>query len=71
MHALLVDVNGTFLLGEFKPDENIYMKIPLGFEKFYPHGGLLFLKWMLYGLKNAAKAFWRLLLGIMNKLGYK
>ena len=38
----LVDVNGALLLGQFKPEEKIYMKIPLGFEKFYPSGGLLF-----------------------------
>ena len=25
----------------------------------------------LYGVKNVAKAFWRLLLGIMNSMGYK
>ena len=71
MIAHLVDVSGAFLLGEFKPDEKIYMKIPWGFEKFYPDSGLLFLKRTMYGLKNAAKLFWQLLLGIMNELGYK
>ena len=40
----LVDVNGAFLLGKFKLDEKIFMKIPCGFEKIYPQGGLLFLK---------------------------
>ena len=69
--AHLVDVNGAFLLGQFKPTERIYMKILLGFKKFYPLGGLLFLKCTLYGVKNAAKAFWNLLLSIMNELGYK
>ena len=44
------------------------MKIPLGFEKFYPLGGLLFFKCTLYGVKNAAKTFWKLLLGIMDDL---
>ena len=69
--AHLVDVNGTFFLGQFKPEEKIYMKIPLGFKKFYPSGGLLFLKHTLYGIKNASKSFWKLLLGIMDELGYK
>ena len=63
--AHLVDGNGAFLLGK------IYMKIPLGFEKFYPSGGLLFLKHTLYGVKNAAKAFWKLMLGIMDEVRYK
>ena len=71
LSAHLIDVNGVFSLGEFKPNEKIYMKIPWRFEKSYPCGGLLFLKRTLYGVKNAAKAFWRLLLGIMNKLEYK
>ena len=30
----LVNVNGAFLLGEFMPDEKIYMKIPWRFKKF-------------------------------------
>ena len=65
--AHLVDT----LLGQFKPKEKLYMKIPLGFEKFYPSGGLVFLKCNLFGVKNAAKAFWKLLLGIMDELGYR
>ena len=42
--AHLVDVNGAFLLGWFKPEEKLDMKIPHEFEKFYPGSGLLFLK---------------------------
>ena len=44
LSAHLVDVNGAFLLGEFKPDKKIYMKIPWGFKNFYPQDGLLFPK---------------------------
>ena len=66
----LVDVNGAFLLGEFKLEEKIFMKIPCRFKKYYLPGVLLFLKCTLYGVKNAVKAFWKLLLGIMNELGY-
>ena len=67
----MVDVNGVFLFGEFKLDEKIYMKISHGCEKLYPQGGLLCLKGTLYGVKNAPKAFWRLLLGIRSELGYE
>ena len=52
MYARLVDVNVTFLLGEFKPEGKILMKIPTGFKKYYPPGILLFLKWTLYRVKN-------------------
>ena len=34
MKAHLVNINGAFLLGEFKPDEMINMKIHQGFENF-------------------------------------
>ena len=47
------------------------MKIPKGFECFYSPDVLLYLRKTLYCLKNAAKAFWQLLLGIMNSMGYK
>ena len=43
------------------------MKILCGFETYYPPAVLLFLKQTLYVVKNAAKAFWKLLLGIMNE----
>ena len=65
----LVDVNGTFLFCKFKPEEKNYMKIPCGFEIFYADSGLWFLKCTLHSVKNTAKAFWQLLLGIMNELG--
>ena len=41
--AHIVDVNRAFLLGEFKENEHIYMKIPKGFEKFYMPDILLYL----------------------------
>ena len=69
--AHIVDVNGAFLLGEFRENEHIYMKVPKGFECFYSSDVLLYLHKTLYGVKNVAKAFWRLLLGIMNSMGYK
>ena len=69
--AHIVDVNRAFLLGEFRENEHIYMKIPKGFEKFYSPDILLYLRKALYGVKNAANAFWQLLLRIMNSMGYK
>ena len=34
MCVYLVDINGAFLLGEFKLEVKIFMKIPHSFEKF-------------------------------------
>ena len=69
--AHIVDVNRAFLLGEFKVNQHIYMKIPKGFEKFYSPDVFLYLQKTLYGVKNTVKAFWWLLLRIMNIMGYK
>ena len=35
------------------------MKVSKGFERFYSSDVLLYLRKTLYGVKNAAKAFWR------------
>ena len=32
--AHIVDVNGALLLGEFRENEHIYMKVPKGFKRF-------------------------------------
>jgi hypothetical protein len=65
----IVDVKGAFLHGEFKDSEVIYMNVPHGFEKFYPDDAVLKLKKCIYGLKQAAMAFWRQLLLCMKSMG--
>ena len=54
----ILDIQGAFLHGLFEDDEQLFMKIPEGFEKYYnPDTELLLLLRTLYGLKNAAMAF--------------
>ena len=67
----LLDVNGAFLLGEFGTEEKLYMKVPEGFEKFYAANVLLLLLKTIYGLKQAAYAFWRKLIEAFWAMGYK
>jgi hypothetical protein len=69
--AHVVDVKGAFLYGEFEDGEKIYIKIPLGFEKFYSSNTVLLLKKMLYGLKQEVMAFYRKLLVTMQNIGLK
>jgi hypothetical protein len=45
--AHIVDIKGAFLYGEFKEGKKIYIKIPLGFERFYLSNTALLLKKML------------------------
>jgi hypothetical protein len=67
----LVDVKGAFLHGTFEDGEKIYLKVPEGFELYYPKGTLLELNKTIYGLKQSAMAFWRELLKCMNNMGYQ
>jgi hypothetical protein len=58
----MVDVKGAFLDGKFEDGSVIYMKVPRGFENFYPEDVVLKLKKCIYGLKQALMAFWQQLL---------
>jgi hypothetical protein len=69
--AHVVDVKGAFLYGEFEEGEKVYIKIPLGFEEFYDCDTVLLLKKTLYGLKQAAMAFYRKLLAATANIGLK
>ena len=68
--ARILDVKGAFLCGKMKPTERVYMGVPQGFEKHYKNVLLLLLA-TLYGLKQAAMAFWVLLLSVMKKMNYQ
>ncbi len=67
----VVDVKGAFLHGEFEDGEIIHMKVLQGFKKHFPEGSVLLLKKCLYGLKQAAKEFWRQLLHAASAMGLK
>jgi Reverse transcriptase (RNA-dependent DNA polymerase) len=68
--AILMDVNGAFLHGEFEKGSRVHLKVPEGFEKCYPGNVVLELKKTLYGTKQAAKAFWLILLNAMAAMGF-
>jgi hypothetical protein len=69
--AHVVDVKGAFLHGKFDNGEKIYIMIPLGFEEIYDNDTVLLLKKCLYGLKQAAMAFYRKLLAAATKIGLR
>jgi len=56
--AYIVDVKGAFLHGDFEDGEKIYMEVPKGFKNYYATNIVLLLLQTLYGLKQAAMAFW-------------
>jgi hypothetical protein len=57
--AWIVDVEGAFLKASFQNGEQIFMKVPEGFQKFYRSYVVLKLLRTLYGLAQAAVQFWR------------
>ena len=59
----IVDIKGAFLRGEFEEGSDpVYLEIPQGFEKYYPKNCVLRLLRTLYGLSEAAMAFWKQML---------
>lgn len=70
-HAEVLDVKGAFLCGVFEDGEQIYMAVPEGFESYYEAGTVLHLLKTLYGLKQAAYAFWIQLLKAFYDMKYK
>jgi hypothetical protein len=69
-HAELLDVKGAFLHGEFDDGETLYMEIPEGFEEYYPAGFIWMLLRTIYGLKQAAVAFWKQLILAFASMNY-
>ena len=69
--AEVMDVCGAFLIPTFKPEHKMYVEVPQGFEKFYPPGVVLLLLKTLYGTKQAALQFWRLLKAAFAAMKYE
>ena len=68
----VLDIQGAFLHGLFEDNEELYMEIPEGFEHYYDSVEyLLLLLRTIYGLKNAAMAFWRELVKCFKSMKYE
>jgi hypothetical protein len=65
----LLDVQGAFLTGEMDPKNQCYLHVPEGFERFYPSNVVLRLLKTLYGLKQSAYEFWKMLVMAMKHMG--
>ena len=68
----VVDVNGAFLLGEFKEgDPEIHMEIPEGIQKSYTkftEPVVAKLKKCIYGTKQAAKYYYNKVVMVMKSM---
>jgi Reverse transcriptase (RNA-dependent DNA polymerase) len=70
-HIDVVDTNEAFLHGEFEDGEITHMELAKGFERFYKQKTVLKLKMTLYGLIQAAMAFWRKVVLVFVSIGFK
>jgi hypothetical protein len=68
-YAEVLDVKGAFLHGLFEDGEQMHMEIPEGFEKCYGANMVLLSLKTIYGLKQAAYAFWKQLLMAFKSMG--
>ncbi len=68
---MVVDVKVAFLHGKFQDGEEIYMKVPKGWEKHYSHESVSKLFRCIFGLKKVAMAFWCKLLKCMKHMKMK
>jgi len=68
MHV--IDVKGAFLLRDFEDNVTIYTEIPQGFKKWYRTDEVWLLLQTIYGTKQAAMAFWRLVNKVMKNMNF-
>jgi hypothetical protein len=71
LFAVLVDVRGAFLLGDWESNREIYMEVPKGWAQYYePDSVLKKLLKTVYGARQSAKRFWILLLKVMDEMHF-
>jgi len=66
----VIDVKGAFLLGDFEDNVTIYMEIPQGFKQWYRTNEVWLLLQTIYGTKQAAIVFWRLVNKVMKNMNF-
>ena len=71
MYVMVYDVKGAFLNGVFKPEHKVYIRVPKGFEKYYPANAILLLVRTLYGCKQSAYKYWLVLVAAWRSMKHK
>ena len=54
-YAVVMDVKGAFLYGEFDEAHKVYMEVPQGWERFYPSNVILMLLKTVYWMSSKCK----------------
>jgi hypothetical protein len=67
--AQVIDVKGAFLKGRFSDEEELYLRIPQGFENYYDKDNVLQLKRMIYGLKKIGISFFERVITSFQEYG--
>ena len=69
--AELLDVEGAFLQGKFADNEQMYIKIHNGFERFYGEDEVLKLNVPIYGTKQVASCFYKTMVEKIKEHKYR
>lgn len=69
--AIILDVEGAFLQGEYTDGEEIYMKVPQGWEECYEEDTVLKVNVPIYGTKQGAACFYRKLVKVLKAKEYQ
>ena len=59
--AVIIDVEGAFLQGQFENDKELYIDVPNGFEELYPGDVVLRMNVPLYETKHVTYCFFKCL----------
>ena len=69
--AEVIDVDGAFLQGKFTNGEVLYMGIPDRFEEYYGDNEALRMNVHIYGTKQAAHCFYKVLVDKVTARNWK
>ena len=64
----VLDIQGDFLNERFQNGDKVYMKVPVGFNKYFPNAMLLLLLKTKYRTVQTAKQFKRDIRKAFNKM---
>jgi len=71
-YACIVDVKGAFLIPSIPAAiGRIFLKMPEGFEKFYPPHTVMEMKKSCYGMKQASALYYKTTVKFMKELGFE
>ena len=67
----VIDIEGAFIQGRFRNDQELFIDIPEGFEQYHEGDVVLWLNDPIYGTKQTAACFYKALVEKMKDREYE